>query len=396
MYINHSIDRTINCLRRKRTLGLLIASLAFIAFFAAAPSARAEEQPVHIVQPGETLSEIAKAYGVSTETLRRLNGFADADTIWVGFPVYLPAESNTEAVTLTDAAAALSADSAAAEREIPRPERLTEAEDAVRYTVQTGDTLPSIARANRVSVAELVALNRISPAQRLHAGRTLLVPESNTLSTGERIHIARPGESWYSIAEKYFTTVDDLLDRNDLPSWAVLRAGQELIAPPLWPFETMADLPLDENGHHMHRHFPTDEKWIDVDLSEQRVVAYEGDRQLAAFDISSGRDNTPTVIGEFRIWIKTAVQDMYGDRAADDYYYLRDVKWVQYFHQDYSFHTAYWHNNFGQPMSHGCINMREEDAKWLFEFTGPHWDEDGEDWQKPTAENPGTLVIVHK
>jgi lipoprotein-anchoring transpeptidase ErfK/SrfK len=49
-------------------------------------------------------------------------------------------------------------------------------------------------------------------------------------------------------------------------------------------------------------------------------------------------------------------------------YDLPNVQWVMYFYRDYSLHGAYWHNNFGQPMSHGCVNMRNEDAKWLYDW----------------------------
>lgn len=137
---------------------------------------------------------------------------------------------------------------------------------------------------------------------------------------------------------------------------------------------------------------PDEEKWIRVDLSEQIVVAYRKDQPVRAFVISSGLSRTPTVQGEFRIITKVQEQTMYGGQGAY-YYNLPGVKWVQYFYKDYGFHGTYWHSNFGQPMSHGCINMTNADAKWLFDWAGPTWD--GETvWYKSTEENPGTLVIV--
>ncbi len=135
-------------------------------------------------------------------------------------------------------------------------------------------------------------------------------------------------------------------------------------------------------------------KWIDVDLSEQLVVAYENGVPLRAFVISSGLPQFPTVKGTFRIWAKTAAQTMSGgSRAGGDFYNLPNVQWVSYFYQDYGLHGAYWHDNFGQPMSHGCVNMRNEDAEWLFFWSGPVWS--GETWVRSSADNPGTLVIVH-
>lgn len=134
---------------------------------------------------------------------------------------------------------------------------------------------------------------------------------------------------------------------------------------------------------------PSDEnRWIRVDLSEQMVIAYEHDRPVRGFIISSGLPRTPTVTGEFRIRTKVREQVMSGEN-----YYLPGVQWVQYFYADYSFHGTYWHNNFGNPMSHGCLNMTNADAKWLFDWAGPKWD--GRTiWYKSTEANPGTLVIV--
>lgn len=138
---------------------------------------------------------------------------------------------------------------------------------------------------------------------------------------------------------------------------------------------------------------PVDEaKWIRVDLSEQRVVAYEYDRPVRGFVISSGLARTPTVTGEFRIMMKVPAQTMSGGEGAY-YYNLPNVKWVQYFYAEYAFHGTYWHNDFGTPKSHGCINMTNADAKWLFDWAGPAWD-GKTTWYRASRANPGTLVIV--
>lgn len=140
----------------------------------------------------------------------------------------------------------------------------------------------------------------------------------------------------------------------------------------------------------------TDERWIRVDLSEQTVIAYEGSRALRGFIISSGLPRTPTVTGTFRIRTKVRAQTMTGgDPALGNYYDLPNVQWVQYFYADYGFHGTYWHTKFGQPMSHGCINMTNADAKWLFDWAGPTWDGKTK-WYPSSKDNPGTLVIVHE
>ena len=150
-------------------------------------------------------------------------------------------------------------------------------------------------------------------------------------------------------------------------------------------------------GYHQEPTVPTlTEKWIDVDLSEQRVVAYEGGQAVRAFIVSTGLPATPTVQGQFRIRMKVRAQTMVGGSTEYGYYNLPNVEWVQYFYADYAFHGTYWHNNFGQPMSHGCVNMTNDDARWLFEWAGPPWQAAGPVWQKPADPSLGTLVVVHE
>jgi len=132
------------------------------------------------------------------------------------------------------------------------------------------------------------------------------------------------------------------------------------------------------------------ERWIRVDLGNQQVVAYEGEESVRAFVVSTGLPSYPTVTGEFRIRMKVSEQTMSGDG-----YYLPGVKWVQYFYEEYGFHGTYWHEDFGIPKSHGCVNMTNADAKWLFDWAGPVWDQETV-WFRSTSENPGTLVLVHE
>lgn len=117
--------------------------------------------------------------------------------------------------------------------------------------------------------------------------------------------------------------------------------------------ESQAQYPAEGNG----------ERWIDVNLSEQRVYAYEGDVVVNSFLASTGVAATPTVTGEYKIYVKVRIQDMSGPG-----YYLKDVPWVMFFYEDYGFHGTYWHNNFGTPMSRGCVNLTVDDAAWLFSW----------------------------
>lgn len=114
-------------------------------------------------------------------------------------------------------------------------------------------------------------------------------------------------------------------------------------------------------------------RWIDVDLANQRVTAYDGAEPVRTFVVSSGVRAHPTITGQFRIYAKYRATDMGGPG-----YYLTDVPYTMYFYRGYSLHGTYWHNNFGTPMSHGCVNMATPDAEWLFGFA-----------------SIGTLVNIH-
>ena len=106
------------------------------------------------------------------------------------------------------------------------------------------------------------------------------------------------------------------------------------------------------------------ERRIYVNLSEQRLYAYEGDTLVNSFVVSTGTWQTPTVTGTYKIWIKLRSAPMSGPG-----YYLPDVPYIMYFYKGYGIHGTYWHNNFGTPMSHGCVNMTISDAEWVYNFT---------------------------
>ena len=147
-----------------------------------------------------------------------------------------------------------------------------------------------------------------------------------------------------------------------------------------------------------------DERWVDVNLTTQTLVAFEGTRAVYATLISSGKENkvdkdkdhrTPT--GEYRIREKhiTTTMDGDGTAAGDLPYSIEDVPYVEYFYRAYALHGAFWHSNYGTQMSHGCVNLSPLDAKWVFLFTLPHMPE-GWHGVWATPDHPGSRVIVHE
>ncbi len=141
------------------------------------------------------------------------------------------------------------------------------------------------------------------------------------------------------------------------------------------------------------------ERWIDVSISEQVLVAYEGTRPVYATLVSTGKRKRDyrTPVGEHRIWGKLAYSDMSDrdDDSLEKHYYIQGVPWVQYFQESFGLHAAFWHHGFGQPRSHGCVNLSPRDAAYLFDFTQPVLP-DGWHAIFPTSEEKGTLIRIRE
>jgi hypothetical protein len=143
------------------------------------------------------------------------------------------------------------------------------------------------------------------------------------------------------------------------------------------------------------------ERWIDVELATQTLVAYEDTRPVYATLVSTGRgppgSESATPPGVHRIWVKILASDM-DNVERDDieaHYSLEDVPYVQFFDRAVALHGTYWHRDFGHVKSHGCVNLAPLDARWLFDFTGPRlpagW---VAAYPAPGAVDPGTVVRV--
>lgn len=142
----------------------------------------------------------------------------------------------------------------------------------------------------------------------------------------------------------------------------------------------------------------TSNKKILVDLTNQRLYAKEGDTTVYEFPVSTGKwGRTPT--GTFKIWIKLRYTRMTGGRKEwGTYYNLPNVPYTMYFYNDeipkhrgYGIHGAYWHNNFGRPMSHGCINVSPDNAGLLYAWANPP---SLQNTTYASDENPGTIVEI--
>ncbi len=112
----------------------------------------------------------------------------------------------------------------------------------------------------------------------------------------------------------------------------------------------------------------TDGKLITVDIGKQMLYAWEGGKILHQTKISSGLSKTPTVKGSFKILRKTPLTRMKGESQWYGKYDYQNVPNTMYFYQGYAIHGAYWHNRFGRPNSHGCVNVPLTSAEWLYNW----------------------------
>ena len=120
---------------------------------------------------------------------------------------------------------------------------------------------------------------------------------------------------------------------------------------------TVSETPFQTTALYRH---------IDVNLSSQRAVLYENGAVVQDWAISSGLADTPTPTGNFTVFAHVRIQDMGCTPTSS--YCTKDVPWVTYFAPDIAFHGAYWHNNFGNPMSHGCLNMPISQAQYVYDW----------------------------
>jgi lipoprotein-anchoring transpeptidase ErfK/SrfK len=111
-------------------------------------------------------------------------------------------------------------------------------------------------------------------------------------------------------------------------------------------------------------------QWVDIDLGEQVLVAYEGDRPVYATVVSSGR-SVPTPMGNYPLWAKASSITMKSQPYDDKAYFVNKVPWVLFFQAHNAIHGAYWHDRFGVSKSHGCANVSPLDARHLFEWMKP-------------------------
>lgn len=348
-------------------LALLLAAIAL----AAPGRALAQGGGTHTVQAGENLFRIALRYNLTVTDLAAANGITDPARIYAGQVLSIPDPSAAYPVAQPVYPVA---EPAPVGMTWTAPVAPAATSGGAYHTVQRGESLATIARAYGLSWTDLVAANGIVNANRIFAGQQLLIPGAAAplqvaaapaspapAPTGvQRTHVVQPGEHLSAIARMYGLTWPTVARANNITDPNRIYSGQALIIPA-----------GDDGAGSYYAAAPaaaspptiTSGKQIVVDLSDQMTYAYENGALLRSTLSSTGLPGTPTVTGDFNIYVKHVSAPMSGPG-----YYLPGVPYIMYFYKGYGLHGTYWHSNFGQPMSRGCVNLPTPEAEWYFNW----------------------------
>lgn len=322
-----------------------VAALLTFSFLLSTTPPLFAQDAVHVVQPGDSLSAIAVRYGVTMSELAAVNGISNSDHVWVGQQLTIPGRNGGNSWSTSSGASS-----------------------GATVTVGRGDSLSLIAAMHGMTVQELMDLNGLTNPNHVWVGQQLQVygsataasaAVSSSLDTGNALyHVVQPGESLSAIAAHYDVTMQSVMDFNGLWDPNTVRVGQRLAI--------VGGRQPAANAYYAP---PAGRKRIVVDLSDQTMTAWYGDTIQLYTSISSGTWATPTITGYYKIDRKYPQQRMTGPG-----YDIPDVPNVMYFWEGYAFHGAYWHNNFGTPMSHGCIHVQPGQDAWLYSWAEPGTD----------------------
>jgi LysM repeat protein len=328
------------------------------------------QETTYVVQPGDNLYRIALRFGISQQALAAANGITDPSRIFSGQELVIPTFDTTGAVVDNPLVGGT----------------------PVVHVIQPGENLQSIANLYGMTVEQLIEINNITNPNLIHRGDQLTVwsniptgdpaaspaaeiiieapiqsePVDNIpvepVAPAGTSYTVQPGETLAQIARRFGVNWTVIAEVNGLTNPNQIYTGQVLTIPAA---TDVADLGILSAPANSAAFAPPPTiyfgRQVVIDLSDQMLYAYDNGVLVRTVVVSTGLPATPTVLGDYNVYVKYGAQTMSGPG-----YYLPDVPYVMYFYQGYALHGTYWHNNFGQPMSHGCVNMPTPEAEWLF------------------------------
>lgn len=362
-------------------------SLVLALMLTSALTARAEglTASIHTIQPGETLAVIAQHYGVSVASLSALNGIEEAHIIYSWRQLLIPSVGRPVGGATSRSSTQTSA--------------------AGTYSVQRGDTIFSIARQHGITAEALMEANGIADPHMIHSGLTLRLvdleapaPASSEIPAAPETpaqapavaaaasaivlnwpsssvypagglgqYIVRRGEYLTELGVRFNMEWMLLAEFNDISAPYTIHPGQSLRVPTFAEYLSLLPANSSYRLFYTTNHHPGPRvgvgREIVIELGRQSIYAYENGVLKKRAIMSSGKVLTPTVRGDYKIYHKVRSQTMNGPD-----YSLDNVKWPMYFHKGYAIHGTWWHTMFGTPMSHGCVNLTNEDARWFYKF----------------------------
>ncbi|MEP7287473.1 MAG: LysM peptidoglycan-binding domain-containing protein [Chloroflexota bacterium] len=363
----------------------------------------------HTVQPGENLFRIALRYGTTVDAIAAANNIVDTTHVFVGQVLVIPGAAAPQQAPQQVAQVA-----AQPVQPLPAVPAASTNSSTVYYTVQPGETLSIISRRYGITWLDLVNANKLVDPNHIEAGQQIVIPgaaspagnavapalpvdtvpaqpvipptavpptavqptfalptaipatvapppQASSPTIGDKTYVVQPGEGLAAIGRKFGIDWANIAGANNITDPNHIYAGMTLKIPSSVPSTTTMETSIGVPPGPA----PTvpSGKYIRIKLSEQRVYVYQDGQMIHTMLGSSGLPGTPTVQGDFKIYVKYTAQLMTGPG-----YYLPGVPWVMYFYEGYSFHGTYWHHNFGHPMSHGCMNLPTDEALWLYNW----------------------------
>jgi len=311
-----------------------------MAMLSGAPlvQAQAQDQILHLVQPGDNLFRLALRYGTTVDAIVAANGLPNADAIYAGQQLVIPCDSSGSTTAL--------------------PATTT----GGKYVVQQGDTLSGIALRHGVTVWALAQANGLPSPSMIFAGQRLFIPGTEPAQVAGDTYVVLPGDTLSQIAQRFDTSTFTLARLNCIAKPPAICVGQVLhlsgAAPAAPPVPTPAP--------------PRGSKRIVIDLSEQHLYGYEGNQLVYSFIASTGKAPSYTRSGEFRVQSK--IPNAYG--ASWDIWmpHWLGIYWAG--STENGIHAlpilssgqTLWAGYLGQPVSYGCIVLGTQEAELLYNW----------------------------